>query len=96
MSKEKNVSKMYCTICGNEGISIFRKSNQYREPGHLKKIYCIHCKKETNHAEVRSFFNDYNYKDFKLEKKYNNFDENGNRKQPYRIFRGELKKKGLY
>ena len=96
MSKRKfNISKMYCTQCGKEGASICRKPNQCREPGHLKKLYCIYCKKETNHAEVRSIFSDYNYEDFKLEMKYNNFDKEGNRKEPYRIFRGNLKQKGI-
>ena len=40
-------------------------------------------------------YSDYNYEDFQLEIKYHNFDEEGNRKEPYRIFRGNLKKKGL-
>jgi len=96
MSKRNfNISKMYCTQCGNEGVSIWRKSNKKRECGHLKKLYCIHCKKETNHVEVRSMFSDYNYEDFQLEIKYNNFNIEGNRKEPYRIFRGNLKQKGF-
>ncbi len=90
------LSKMYCTKCGKEGIGIFRKPSQCREPGHLKKMYCIYCKEEINHVEIRSIFSDYNYEDFKLEIKYHNFDDKGNRKQPYRIFRGKLKQKGLY
>ncbi len=90
-----SVSKMYCCKCGQEGISIPRRSGQYRAPGHLKKMYCIHCKQEWNHAEIRSMYSDYNYEDFKLEMDYNNFDDKGNRKVPYRIFRGELKKKGV-
>lgn len=92
---DKNLSKMYCVICGNEGIPINRRRGQYRGPGHLKKLYCIHCKQETNHVEIRSFFNDYNIEDFNLEKQYENFDKDGNRITPYRIFRGELKKKGI-
>lgn len=90
-----SISDMYCVNCGNKGVPIARKIQRKREPGHLKKLYCIHCKKECNHAEVRSFFNDYNLEDFKLEMQYHNFDENGNRKEPYRIFRGNLKKKGV-
>ena len=38
---------------------------------------------------------DYNLEDFQLEMKYHNFDENGERIKPYRIFRGELKQKGI-
>ena len=93
MPKNTNLSKMYCVICGNEGIPINRKRGQNREPGHLKKLYCIHCRKQTNHVEIRSFFSDYNIEDFKLERQYGNFDEYGNRKEPYRIFRGYLKQK---
>lgn len=90
------LSKMYCTCCGNRGIDIARRFGKYREPGHLKKLYCIYCKEEKNHVEIRPFYSDYNYEDFQLEMKYHNFDENGERKKPYRIFRGELKQKGLY
>ena len=90
-----SVSKMYCVNCHNEGISIPRRINKSKEPGHLKKMYCIHCKKECNHVEIRPINNDYNYEDFLLEIKYGNFDSEGNRKEPYRIFRGNLKKAGV-
>lgn len=89
------ISEMWCTHCGNRGISIPRKDNKQREPGHLKSIYCIYCNKEQNHVEIRPFCSDYNYEDFKLEMKYHNFDKNGNRKESYRIFRGKLKRKGI-
>lgn len=89
------VSKMYCVNCGNEGVPISRKNGHYREAGHLKKLYCVYCKKEFNHIEIRPMFSNYNYQDFALEKKYNNFDEEGNRKEPYTIFKGNLKKKGI-
>ena len=89
------ISEMYCTCCGKKGIAIPRKNGNFRESGHLKKLYCIHCKMEKNHVEIRPFYSDYNYEDFKLEMKYNNFDKDGNRKKPYRIFRGELKQKGI-
>ena len=96
-SKNNNfiISRMFCRNCGKEGIPITRKFGHYRKAGHLKKLYCIYCGKEWNHAEVRPMYSDYNYEDFKTELKYNNFDENGNRKKPYRIFRGELKQEGL-
>ncbi len=93
--KDFTISKMYCCNCGKEGLPIIRKPGQYREAGHLKKLYCIYCEKEWNHAEVRSIYSDYNYEDFQLELKYNNFDKDGNRKEPYRIFRGKLKQKGI-
>ena len=49
------ISTFKCTECGKEGIPISRKQSNQRESGHLKKIYCVHCKKETNHVEIREF-----------------------------------------
>lgn len=45
-------SKFFCTRCGKEGICLPRKKGSRREGGHLKKIYCVHCKDDVNHAEV--------------------------------------------
>lgn len=90
-----SISEMYCTKCGKRGISIPRKDNSYREPGHLKKIYCIYCNKEQNHVEIRPLYGDYNYNDFQLEMKYNNFDEEGNRKESYKTFRAKLIQKEI-
>ena len=89
------ISEMYCTCCGKKGISIPRKNNKFRKSGHLKKLYCIYCGAEKNHVEIRPIYDDYTYKDFELEMKYNNFDSEGNRKEPYRIFRRNLKKAGV-
>lgn len=66
MSYTTTQSKFFCVYCGNEGIPIRRKKGQYRQGGHLKKIYCLHCKKETNHAEVREI-GGYTEEDFKKE-----------------------------
>ena len=49
------ISTFKCTVCGKEGIPISRKQSNQRKAGHLKKIYCIYCKKETNHTEIREF-----------------------------------------
>lgn len=89
------ISEMYCCKCGERGLHVVRKNGQYRGPGHLKKMYCVNCQQEWNHAEIRSIHSDYNYEDFLLEMKYNNFDEEGNRKEPYRIFRYHLQQQGL-
>lgn len=88
------ISEMYCTCCQKRGIPIPR-NKQNKEPGHLKKLYCIYCGAERNHVEIRPFYSDYNYEDFLLEMKYHNFDSEGNRKEPYRMFRGKLKKEGI-
>ena len=89
------ISEMYCTCCGKKGISIPRKNNKFRKSGHLKKLYCIYCGAEKNHVEIRPIYDGYTHEDFELEMKYNNFDSEGNRKESYRIFRGNLKKAGV-
>lgn len=56
-------SDFYCTKCGRKGIPIARTANSQREPGHLKKLFCLCCGEEINHAEVRQF-GKYTYEDF--------------------------------
>lgn len=65
-------SKFYCTKCGQEGLPIMRPKGHRREPGHLKKLYCIYCKEEVNHAEVRDI-GGYTYEDFLKEFKAGRF-----------------------
>lgn len=57
MAKNKEITKseFYCTKCGRRGIPIARRAGQQREPGHLKRLYCLYCREETNHAEIRPF-----------------------------------------
>lgn len=57
------ISDFYCTYCGQRGIPLARKYGKAREPGHLKKLYCLHCKAETNHVEIRPY-GKYTYEDF--------------------------------
>ena len=64
--KTATTSDFYCVRCGNKGIPIARKIGSQREAGHLKKLYCLHCQEQTNHAEIRPF-GAYHYEDFKLE-----------------------------
>lgn len=85
------ISRMYCTQCGNEGIDIPRSPNQQREGGHLKKIYCLHCRSEQNHVEIRPF-GEYKYEDFLLEFENGNFNKEGERILPYGKFRDTLEK----
>jgi hypothetical protein len=59
-SKSRNtisftVSDFYCTCCGQKGIPAPRKASKQREKGHLKKMYCVRCKKLVNHIEIRQF-----------------------------------------
>lgn len=65
-SNSFTISDFYCTECGKKGLPIARRAGAQRESGHLKKLYCIYCGREVNHAEVRPF-GEYNYEDFKME-----------------------------
>ena len=91
-NQKTTTREFYCTKCGRRGIPISRKIGQQREAGHLKKLYCIYCGEEVNHAEVRPF-GEYNYEDFLTEFRYGNFDNEGNRILPYRQFFAELREK---
>lgn len=55
-------SRFFCTRCGKEGIPIPRMQGQERKAGHLKKLYCIYCREELNHAEIKE--EGYTYQDF--------------------------------
>ena len=44
----------YCINCGRKGIPIARKVGQLHGEFHRKKLYCIFCKTEVNHIEVRN------------------------------------------
>lgn len=65
-NKVSITSEFYCTKCGRRGIPIARKKGQQREPGHLKRLFCLYCQEEVNHAEIRPY-GSYNYEDFKEE-----------------------------
>ena len=84
------LSDFYCTRCGNKGIPVFRTVGQEREPGHLKKLFCLNCQDEVNMVEVRSI-GKYNLDDFWIEYEYKNFDENGNRIEPWKQFVAKIR-----
>lgn len=71
-------SNFYCTKCGNKNFNVYRKKGQERKGGHLKKLYCIYCKEETNNAEVKENDPNYTYEDFLEEFESGRFIE-GNR-----------------
>ena len=85
-SKSFSFDDFYCTQCGGKGIPILRQLGKERNAGHLKKLYCLRCGKETNHVECKPF-SKYEYKDFLVEFEKGNFDKNGNRIMTY----GKLK-----
>lgn len=83
------MSDMYCTCCGKKNIPIPRKRGQEREPGHLKKMYCIHCKKTVNMVEVKDFGSGYTVDDFMWEFSNGNF-KNGERILSFGDFRTKM------
>ena len=88
-----SLSDFYCTQCGNKGIPIIRNAGKAKEPGHLKKIFCLYCQKEVNMVEVRSI-GKYHLENFWIEYENHNFDENGNRKEPWKQFIAKIKQEG--
>lgn len=72
------ISDFYCTECGKQGVSLPRCTGERRKGGHLKKLYCLHCQKETNFVEItaKGF---YDYETFLIEFNSGNF-VNGKRK----------------
>lgn len=70
-------SDMYCTQCGKKNIPVQRNAGREREPGHLKRMFCVFCGKEVNMVEVRDFGVGYTLEDFRFEYENNNFDING-------------------
>jgi hypothetical protein len=87
--------EFYCTQCGKRGLDVIRQQGKDRGAGHLKKLYCLNCDKETNHAECKPSSTKYNYSDFYIEYTFNNFDEEGNRRMPYGLFRAKLHNEGV-
>ena len=58
MSNRRNfvISCFICTKCGHESIPLARKSSNKKKWGHLKLMYCPHCKKEYNAFEIVNDF----------------------------------------
>lgn len=71
----------YCTCCGRRGIPIGRNMGNLKEKGHLKKLFCVNCNREVNHAEVIEN-SQYDRLTFIDEFKSGNFDHDGNRLIP--------------
>lgn len=82
-------SNFYCTQCGNKGIPVIRRIGREKEPGHLKKLFCLCCNQETNHVEIRPA-GKYTLEDFWIEFNYGNF-KNGTREMPYKQFERYVK-----
>lgn len=85
------MSDFYCTSCGEKTMPVWRKSGQGREAGHLKRLYCLKCKREVNCIEIKPFSTAYTLNDFKLEYEYGNFDTEGNRVRSLKELKGLIK-----
>ena len=70
------------------------RTGRQREPGHLKKLYCLHCGKEVNHVEIKEK-GSYNYTIFWYEFSLGNFNDDGERKLPWRQFMLKARKEGM-
>ena len=79
-----------CSQCGSKGIPIVRRAGSCREAGHLKKLWCLKCNKETNHVECK-LGTKYQLSDFQIEFEYGNFDENGKRILSYKELKGLIR-----
>jgi Ca2+-binding EF-hand superfamily protein len=86
------INDFFCTQCGQKGIPIVRRAGHGREAGHLKKLFCLFCNKETNHVECKPF-SKYAKEDFNVEFLNNNFDLEGNRKISYKELKQILNKR---
>lgn len=96
MKKTKDIrnyhfSDFYCTVCGKKNFPIIRKPGKEKEPGHLKKLYCIYCQKEQNMIEIKQF-GKYTLQDFYIEYNNGNFID-GIRTLPYKQFISKVEKK---
>lgn len=65
------IHDFYCVKCGFK-MELPRKKSKKRETKHLKKLYCLNCKKEINFVECNNIT--YNYENY-LEDKQNGIFE---------------------
>ena len=47
-------TKLVCPECGNV-FPIMRKESVQRRMFHRKRLYCVNCRKVTNHIELKDF-----------------------------------------
>lgn len=55
-AKKTDLHDFFCVKCGNKGIPVMRKRSHNHGKFHRKKLYCLHCKQETNHIECKNEF----------------------------------------
>ena len=84
-TRNLSISDFYCTQCGCKNFPIFRPNGRAKEPGHLKKLFCLNCKDYKNMVEIKPK-GKYTLSCFLYEFKHGNFDINGNRKEDWKTF----------
>ena len=52
MGNPKKMSRFICLKCLQVGITGIQRKSQ-REKYHVKDLFCVYCKQETKHIEVR-------------------------------------------
>ena len=82
--RDYDLSDFYCTKCGHKNFPIIRRPGKAKEPGHLKKLFCLYCNSEQNMVEIKQK-GAYTLEDFLIEYKGGNFVE-GQRVLPYKQF----------
>lgn len=92
-NRQITLSDFYCVKCGCKGIPIMRVIGREREPGHLKRLFCLNCQDEVNMIEIRQK-GKYTLDDFWIEFNYGNFNSEGNRIDPWKQFVSKVKQKG--
>ena len=55
MGQKTESHDFYCMKCGNKGIPLARKTSKQKSNSHRKKLYCLHCKAEVNHVEIKTW-----------------------------------------
>jgi len=48
------IHDFYCMNCGKKAMMLPRKRGHLHKSAHRKKLYCIWCKCEVNHMEIRN------------------------------------------
>lgn len=57
-----NFNDFYCLLCGKKSFTLPRKDSKRKEKYHRKKLYCLNCRCEVNHIELKSDAEVYEFK----------------------------------
>ena len=60
--QKMNFNDFYCLLCGKKSFTLPRKDCKRKEKFHRKKLYCLNCRCEVNHIELKSDAEVYEFK----------------------------------